>query len=287
MLDINAYSCPNCGTAKGAGDAFCPQCGTPKALDSSVCAGCGFDFAAPVGSGFDHTIPTDSSFNKAAMKELSPNPQGFDIKALAREYADNFMAVIKMPDKMKLGLRYGSYAAAVLIFLLMWFPVAVSSIPVFGYIVNGYHNMFWVSAFGAMMFLFAFLCSAATFLPWVQSFMKKNLKLEPFVYLIVPLLELLGMLSMFIGLGIQRTAVIVLYGTYASVSMGFVGWLILLLCLAGIGASVFSFIKYDLAFLKSNNPFKTVVAPHQSVSDAFNTDSYQNTVYYGNDAEKK
>lgn len=281
MLDANANSCPNCGTSRGMGQSFCPQCGSPAPGGNNFCPTCGFQLSAPTSPAVNHTAPMQT------VKTPSSN-QPFDFKQYANEYVGNLKSVIQMPDKLKLGLRYGSCAVSVLIFLFMLFPIVSVSVDVLFFEYTESPNIFAVSGFGGMMFVLALLASAATFLPHVQSFIRNNKKLEPFVYLIVPLLELLGMLSMLIGVGVFNGYLKSVLGDTISVRLGFFGWMILILCIAGVGASVYSFIKYDLAFVKANNPFVSTPPSYQnkdSISNAMNSDTYQNTVYYGNDID--
>lgn len=284
-LDDNANSCPNCGTARGMGQSFCPDCGSSRVQQSNFCQNCGFNFSG------------NTAVNPNYYGDVTPNAPvqnrpvqgGFDFKAYGNEYVGNVKSVLQTPDKLRLGLRYGSYAVSVLIFLLMFFPIISIHVDLLFFTYKDGVNLFSVSGFGGFMFILALLASAATFLPHVQTFIKNNQRLEPFAYLIVPLLELLGLLSMLIGVGVTNSAAKSYYGDSVSIGLGFCGWLILLLSLAGIGAAVYSFIKYDLAYVKANNPFQNHVTttPKQSISDAMNGDTYKNTVYYGNDIDNQ
>lgn len=277
ILDINDNSCPNCGTSKGMGQGFCPQCGSPvQNSQNNFCPTCGFRFSSPL---------TDGNAPMQTIKHTASG-QGFDLKTYMGEYVGNVQSTVQMPDKLKLGLRYGACAVSVLTFLFMLMPIISVDVTLFDYKEG--RNIFAVSPFGGFMFFLALLASAALFLPHVQSFIRNNKKLEPFVYLIVPLLELLGMLSMLIGVGVTGSYIQKLSLGLATAHLGFCGWLILILCIAGIGSAIYSFIKYDLASVKADNPFVTAPpAPTKkdSITDAMNGDTYQNTVYYGNDTD--
>ena len=306
QLDDNSASCPNCGMEKGFGIGFCPNCGTPKTDSGNFCSDCGFNFAvsgtvvsssyadtpAPAPANYvapvQNNIPDINSNYASPVQNNMPNSSGFDFKSYMLESLNNAKSVIAMPDKLKMGLRYGSYAVSVLIFLFMLFPVVTVSVDAMLYSDSRPFNLFGVSAFGATMYLFAFLAALATFLPHVQNFIKDNPKLEPFAYLIVPFLELVGMLSFFIGIGNAKSKIPDLFSDNIKVNMTFLGVVIIILSLAGIGAAVYHFIKYDLAYMKVNNPFVGNVSkkPTDSITDAMNGDTYNNTVYRGDDVNK-
>jgi len=286
QLDDGTVSCPNCGTQSGEGENFCQQCGTPRMGQDNFCSSCGYSFtqtAAALNNDYVRSVTPSVQQN---TNGASNGSQGFNIQTYAGEWLSNLKAVLAIPDKMEMVLRYASYAASVLIFFLMMFPVVSVHVEAIFYEYTNGSNLFSVSTFGAMMYIFALLGSVATFLPHVQSFIRNNKKLSPFVYLIVPLLELLGMMSMLVGVGITNAAVTAYYGSLASVRLGFVGWLILILTLVAVGGAVYHVIKYDLAYIKENNPFVTTVSkPKDSISDAMNN-TYQDTVYRGDDVKK-
>ncbi len=291
QLDANANSCLNCGTEKGSGNIFCPNCGTPRNGQDNFCSNCGFNFSIenPIVSNSYADTPAPVSYNSpqpvAPVRNNMHNVSGNDFKSYMLESLNNVKSVIGMSDKLKMGLRYGSYAVSVLIFLFMMFPVVSLSVDAVFYSDSQSYNLFGVSAFGATMYLFAFLAALATFLPHVQKFITNNPKLEPFVYLIVPFLELVGMLSFFIGLGSAKSKIPSILSDNIKLNMSFFGILIILLSIAGIGAAVYHFIKYDLAYIKVNNPFSgsSPKKPTDSITDAMNGDTYNNTVYRGND----
>ena len=291
QLDANAGSCPNCGMEKGAGNIFCPNCGTPRNGQDNFCSNCGFNFSLsnPVEtSGYADTpapISHNSTYPTVPVQNNMTTVSGFDFKSYMLESWNNVKSVIGMSDKLKIGLRYGSYAVSVLIFVFMMFPVVSVSVDTVFYSDSYSYNLFGVSTFGATMYLFALLAAVATFLSYVQNFIKNNPKLEPFAYLIVPFLELIGMLSFFVGLGSAKSKVPTILSDNIKVNISFFGILIILLSIAGIGAAVYHFIKYDLAYMKVNNPFVGNAAkkPSDSITDAMNGDTYNNTVYRGND----
>jgi len=168
----------------------------------------------------------------------------------------------------------------------MMFPVVSVHVEALFYEYNNGSNLFSVSGFGATMYIFALLASVATFLPHVQKFAQDNKKLVPFMYLIVPFLEFVGMMSMLIGVGVTNTAVNAYFGELASVRLGFIGWLILILTLAAVGGAVYHVIRYDLAYIKANNPFVTTVnKPKDTITNAMNN-TYNDTVYRGDDVRK-
>lgn len=280
QLEAGAAACPNCGTPSGMGSNFCGNCGTPKAGEESFCSGCGQSFSQTVQNNYGQ-FPTVQPYNA-----VQSNAQGFDFKAYFNEWLANVKGVLDIPDKTEMILRYTSYAASVLIFLFMMFPVISIHVEAIFYEYNRGSNLFAVSGFGAFMYIFALLASLATFLPHVQKFAENNKKLVPFMYLIVPLLELLGMLSMLIGVGTTNAAAKALLGDLINVRLGFMGWLILLITLAAVGAAVYHVIRYDLEYIKANNPFATTVQkPQDTITDAMN-DRYQDTVYRGDDIKR-
>lgn len=286
QLDANAASCPNCGMAKGFGNSFCPNCGTPKSDTGSFCSDCGFNFSmsGAASGGYADKQPSPSGNSAPQPANMSNDASGFDFKSYMLESWNNVKSVIAIPDKLKMGLRYGSYAASVLIFLFMMFPVVTLSVDTVFYSNSESYNLFGVSAFGATMYLFAFLAALATFLPHVQKFIVDNPKLEPFVYLVVPFLEIIGILSFFAGLGSAKSKIPSTLTDAIKVNVNFFGIIIILLSIAGIGAAVYHFIKYDLAYIKANNPFVgDVKKPDDNITDAMNGDIYNNTVYRGND----
>ncbi len=94
------------------------------------------------------------------------------------------------------------------------------------------------------------------------------------------------MMSMLIGVGVTNTAVNAYFGELASVRLGFIGWLILILTLAAVGGAVYHVIRYDLAYIKANNPFVTTVnKPKDTITNAMNN-TYNDTVYRGDDVRK-
>ena len=284
QLEAGAAACPNCGTPSGMGSNFCGNCGSPRMEQDSFCSSCGMSFSQ-TGSVQDNygqfqTVQPNQSYS------ASKNTQNFDFKAYFGEWLENLKSVLDIPDKTEMILRYASYAASVLIFLFMMFPVIAIHVEVVFFEYNHGSNLFAVSGFGAFMYVLALLASLATFLPHVQKFAQNNKKLVPFMYLIVPLLELLGMLSMLIGVGMTNGTVTALYGNLASVRLGFMGWLILLITLAAVGAAAYHVIKYDLEYMKENNPFvSTVQKPRDTISDAMNN-TYNDTVYRGDDIKR-
>ena len=283
QIEAGAVMCPNCGTESGIGDNFCQNCGTPRMAQDNFCSSCGL--------GFSQTGAVQNSYGQFPTVQPNNNmiqgsTQGFDIKSYVGEWFENLKGLLSMPDRLEMLLRYASYAASVLIFVFMMFPVVSVHVEAVFYEYNKGSNLFSVSAFGAVMYIFALLASLATFLPHVQRFALNNKKLVPFMYLIVPLLELLGMLSMLVGVGTTNAAVNQYLGSLASVRLGFMGWIILLITLAAVGAAVYHVIRYDLAYMKENNPFiSTVSKPKSSISDAMNN-TYQDTVYRGDDIKK-
>ncbi len=290
-LDDGMISCPNCSTEIGMGDNFCSMCGTPRMSGDNFCSVCGSSFSQTMTQN-DYNInsvqpvqqPT-AGVNRS-VNTTNSSGQGFDFKAYFNEWLDNLKGVLNSSDKLEMLLRYASYAASLPIFILMMFPVISVHLEVVFYEHSG-SNLFAVSGFGAMMYIFALLCSLATFLPHVKRFEQNNKKLVPFMYLIVPLMELLGMLSMLIGVGMTNAAVTAYLGDLASVRLGFVGWLILIITLAAVGAAVYHVIKYDLDYMKENNPFvSTVSKPKDSITDAMNN-TYNDTVYRGDDIKKR
>ena len=282
QLEAGAAACPNCGTPSGMGSNFCENCGTPKVGPDNFCSSCGQSFSQAIQNNYGQ-FPTVQANHTAVQ---SNQAQGFDFKAYFNEWLGNLKGVLNNPDKTEMILRYASYAASVLIFLFMLFPVISIHVEAVFYEYNKGSNLFAVSGFGALMYILALLASAATFLPHVQKFAEDNKKLVPFMYLIVPLLELLGMLSMLVGVGMTNAAAKALLGDLINVRLGFMGWLILLLTLAAAGAAVYHVIKYDLEYIKANNPFVTTVQkPKDTITDAMN-DRYQDTVYRGDDIKK-
>ncbi len=283
QLEMGAAACPNCGTPSGMGDNFCGNCGTPRMEQDRFCSSCGLGFSqtGAVQSGYGQ-FPAVQPNSNAVQR----NAQGFDFKAYFNEWLANVKGVLNTSDKTEMILRYASYAASVLIFLFMLFPVISIHVEAVFYEYKKGSNMFAVSGFGAFMYFLALIASVATFLPQVQKFAENNKKLVPFMYLIVPLLELLGMLSMLIGVGMTNAAAKALLEDLISVRLGFMGWLILLITLAAVGAAVYHVIKYDLDYMKENNPFVTTVQkPKDTITDAMNN-TYQDTVYRGDDMKK-
>ena len=288
QLDSGTVSCPNCGTQAGEGNNFCQQCGTPRMGNDNFCSVCGYSFAQTTtalnNDYMGGTAPVSAQQNN--VNNVSNSGNGFDFKAYAGEWLKNLKLVLAIQDKMEMALRYASYAVSVLVFFLMMFPVISVHIEAIFYEYTNGSNLFAVSAFGAMMYIFALLASVATFLPHVQSFIENNKKLSPFVYLIVPFLEFVGMMSMLIGVGVTNTAVNAYLGELASVRLGFIGWLILILTLAAVGGAVYHVIRYDLAYIKANNPFVTTVnKPKDTITNAMNN-TYNDTVYRGDDVRK-
>ena len=288
QLDSGTVSCPNCGTQAGEGNNFCQQCGTPRMGNDNFCSVCGYSFTQTTtvlnNDYMGGTAPVSAQQNN--VNNVSNSGNGFDFKAYAGEWLKNLKSVLAIQDKMEMALRYASYAVSVLVFFLMMFPVISVHIEAIFYEYTNGSNLFAVSAFGAMMYIFALLASVATFLPHVQSFIENNKKLSPFVYLIVPFLELVGMMSMLIGVGVTNTAVNAYFGELASVRLGFIGWLILILTLAAVGGAVYHVIRYDLAYIKANNPFVTTVnKPKDTITNAMNN-TYNDTVYRGDDVRK-
>ena len=288
QLDSGTVSCPNCGTQAGEGNNFCQQCGTPRMGNDNFCSVCGYSFAQTTtalnNDYMGGTAPVSAQQNN--VNNVSNSGNGFDFKAYAGEWLKKLKSVLTIQDKMEMALRYASYAVSVLVFFLMMFPVISVHIEAIFYEYTNGSNLFAVSAFGAMMYIFALLASVATFLPHVQSFIENNKKLSPFVYLIVPFLELVGMMSMLIGVGVTNTAVNAYFGELASVRLGFIGWLILILTLAAVGGAVYHVIRYDLAYIKANNPFVTTVnKPKDTITNAMNN-TYNDTVYRGDDVRK-
>ena len=291
-LDDGMISCPNCSTEVGTGDNFCSMCGTPRMSGDNFCSVCGANFSQSMPHN-DYNINSVSpvqqsavSTNSGVNKSVTGSGQGFDFKAYFGEWLTNLKAVLNISDKLEMVLRYASYAASALIFILMMFPVVSVHVEAIFYEYNNASNLFAVSTFGAMMYIFALLCSLATFLPHVKRFEQNNKKLVPFMYLIVPFLELVGMLSMLIGVGVTNAAVTAYLGNLASVRLGFVGWLILIITLGAVGAAVYHVIKYDLEYMKENNPFvSTVSKPKDTITNAMNN-TYQDTVYRGDDVKK-
>lgn len=281
QLEAGAAACPNCGTLGGMGSNFCGNCGTPRMEQDQVCSGCGLNFSQTVQNNYGQ-FPTVQPNHNAVQR----NTQGFDFKAYFGEWLANLKGVSDISDKTEMLLRYASYAAAVLIFLFMLFPVVSIHVDAVLVEYNKGSNMFAISGFGAFMYILALLAALATFLPHVQKFAENNKKLVPFMYLIVPLLEVLGMLSMLIGVGTTNATARALLGELVSVRLGFMGWLILLISLAAVGAAVYHVVKYDLDYMKENNPFVTTVQkPKDTITDAMNS-GYQDTVYRGDDIKR-
>lgn len=296
-LDDSFNVCPHCGTAKGEGEEFCGNCGKQRTAGNMFCSGCGFNFATGVSQQPAsvqknvYSPPAAAPVPANAPQPNMPNYQnGFDFKSYAKEFGNSIVSTVKSPDRLKLILRHGSFAAAILIFIIMLFPVVeiTASAPLVGSYSTSF-NMFTLSGFGALLFVLSLIVSLLKFEPHVISTLNSNKFLEPYSFLVAPLLQLLGFLCMLIKLSYAASYLDKSLGSYSayidsSAHFTFGGWLITLLVIASVAASVYGFIKYDLASVKAD--FKPKQNPNQqgeTITDAFNANTFNNTVYYGND----
>ncbi len=209
--------CPNCGTKKGEGNAFCKHCGAPtEKPDAPVCPKCG--------------------------KSLS---ESFDFGRYMSKFAENITGVFKNPGFPGMVFDFGPYFLSIIMLILALLPCVTVAQGAYTYFEYSLINIFAMTGPGGFLVVIAFLFSIARFVPHVDDYInKKNPHIGKFAIFIVPALDLLATISLFIHMFFGSLNI----GTGADqiqtyYSLAFLGWIFVLLTLANIALALLSMLR--------------------------------------------
>ncbi len=217
----NQAICTACGVKVGTGESFCSHCGQPTTPGAAACMSCGMSLSPAI------------NFNDQA-----------------KGFVDNLKEIF-VPFNLDKLLENGAALVSVLTFLLLFFPTVYIyvSASYLGYSASSGtdYNVFGSNGFAGFLYVLAFIVGVASFVPAVRSFIEKNnTTFGQYASLAPAALMLVGMVLLIISvLRGSAAAGIQSYSSLVTASCGFTffGWLFIIFSVAGIGASVVSFLK--------------------------------------------
>ena len=220
----NQSVCMNCNTKYGDGQGFCHHCGEPAVPGATVCNRCHQSLKPPFSAG-----------------------------KYFGELLNNFVSVIKTPDIIASVARHIPSLLALVLFVLMFFPLAnYSVISTYSYSYNlrslfklGF-NAFGLSVFGGLLSVLAFVAAIIMFEPFIHSFIYKNRVLKRLSVFFVSGLDVLALGCMALGFISKATAsenTYIFYAKYPEMNITIMGWIFAGIVILSLISSIFAFIK--------------------------------------------
>lgn len=218
--------CRNCGSEVLNSQAICTKCGVKVGEGTSFCPHC----AAATQPGAENCTQCGKSLKSA-----------FDIGKYFSQFGDNIAAVFKTPDKKTMIFENFINFAAVLIFIVMFFPIVSITVSLWGYSQTESLNAFGTSGFAGFLLLLSLLTAVMKYEPFSIKFMQNQPQLSKYYIFITPALELLSLIILLISFFNGQVAAAGTYGV-ASVYFTFFGWLLILLILASVADAIYLFV---------------------------------------------